>query len=766
MKMLGTKRLILRDWRIGDAADLFAYASTPTVSPAAGWAPHQAVEDSEKIIRHFIAEDDVWAIEERSTGRVIGSVGLHPRAKLAGEPVVELGYVLSPDWEGRGLMTEACKAVLAHAFLDRNLEEVYVAHFDGNDKSRRVIQKLGFLAEGEIMYQTASYGEQRSIRYRMTRAQYLENGRNTNMVKWNLEKLYKGFADPNFAEDLKRLDLAVARVNALAPSFHGHDAADQTIADYLEATVGLATVADRLYAFCSLTESVETTNQEAVKQINALRLKFTETTGTDTLFRKWLSGIPAFETVLANAAPIVREHAFMLREIIQNGKYDLDEKTEMLVAKLRQSGSNAWDRLQSLLTATVKVDYEGSQITLSQVRNLAYDKDPEVRRKAYLAELDCYQKIEAPVAFALNGIKGEVNTLCAERGYASPLDQALIQSRMGRPTLDAMIQAMTEALPMFRRYLRRKGELLGHPRGLPFYDLFAPMGGITRTYTIPEANAYVLKNFQSFNDRLFKMADKAFKTGWIDYTPRPGKVGGAFCSNIHSIGESRVMTNFDGSFGDIITIAHELGHAYHGECIFGESILNSNYTMPVAETASTFCETIVNKAALREATSKEEKLFLLESSIQDYTQVIVDILSRFLFERAVFEGRNTTVFDENELKDMMLDAQRKTYGDGLNPDLLHPYMWLCKSHYYSGTLSFYNFPYAFGLLFAKGLYARYLQDKPAFVAIYDDLLAATGRSTVEDAAKVAGIDVADPAFWRQSLQLLGEDIELFLKLTE
>ncbi|MDP3130724.1 MAG: GNAT family N-acetyltransferase, partial [Bacillota bacterium] len=748
------------------AADLYAYASTASVGPAAGWAPHQTIEESEKIIRHFIAEDDVWAIEERVSGCVIGSVGLHLRAKLAGEPVVELGYVLSPDWEGRGLMTEACKAVLAHAFLDRNCEEVYVAHFDGNDKSRRVIQKLGFLAQDEIMYQTASYGEQRSIRYRMTRLDYIENGRNANMVKWNLDRLYKGFSDPSFAEDLKRLDLAVTRVNALTPSLHGYATAEQTIAGYLEASVALATVADRLFAFASLTESVETTNQEAVKHLNALRLKITETTGTDTLFRKWLGGIPAFEKVLENGSPIIKEHAFMLREIIQNGKYDLDEKTEMLVAKLRQSGSNAWDRLQSLLTANVAVDYEGSPITLSQVRNLAYDKDPDVRRKAYLAELDCYRKIETPVAFALNGIKGEVNTLCEERGYASPLDQALIQSRMSRATLDAMLLAMNEALPVFRKYLRRKGELLGHPHGLPFYDLFAPMGGITRTYTIPEANAYVLKNFKSFNDRLFQMADKAFKTGWIDYTPRPGKVGGAFCSNIHSIGESRVMTNFDGSFGDIITVSHELGHAYHGECIFGESILNSNYTMPVAETASTFCETIVNKAALREATSMDEKLFLLESSIQDYTQVIVDILSRFLFESAVFDGRKTTVFDENELKDMILDAQKKTYGDGLDPDLLHPYMWLCKSHYYSGTLSFYNFPYAFGLLFAKGLYARYLKDKPAFVAIYDDLLAATGRSTVEDAAKVAGIDVTDPAFWRQSLSLLGEDIELFLKLTE
>ena len=765
MKTLETKRLILRPWRIEDAADLFAYASTATVGPAAGWTPHRDLAESERIIRGFIDADDVWAIEERESGRVIGSVGLHARAKLADRPVAELGYVLAPDREGKGLMTEACRAVLTHAFDTCGLPEIYVAHFDGNEKSRRVIQRLGFIAEADIMYETTACGPKRSIRYRMTRARYHDIGRNGIMRKWNLDKLYKDFEDSTFADDLKRLDLAIARINGLAPSFHGYDAASQVIERYLVASVELATVADRLMSFAGLTEAVETTNQTAVKHLNALRVKLTETTGTDTRFRKWLAKMPDVDGIIRDSGPIVKEHAFLLREIVENGRYDLDEKTETLIAKLRQSGSNAWDRLQSLLTATVTVGYDGKDITLSQVRNLAYDKDPEVRRRAYVAELEAYKKIEKPVAFALNGIKGEVNTLCDERGYASPLDQALALSRMSRATLEAMLQAMAEYLPVFRRYLRRKGELLGHRNGLPFYDLFAPMGGVDRTYSIPEANAYILRNFRTFNTRLAAMAEKAFAEDWIDYTPRPGKVGGAFCSNIHVIGESRVMTNFEGSFGDIITLAHELGHAYHGECIFGESILNSNYTMPVAETASTFAETIVNKAALRDAATKEEKIFLLESSIQDYTQVIVDIMSRYLFESAVFAGRRTTVFDENELKEMMLDAQRKTYGDGLDPDLLHPYMWLCKGHYYSGTLSFYNFPYAFGLLFAKGLYARYLQDQEGFVRIYDDLLAATGRSTVEETARIAGIDAGDPAFWRQSLALLAEDIEELLRLT-
>jgi oligoendopeptidase F len=261
------------------------------------------------------------------------------------------------------------------------------------------------------------------------------------------------------------------------------------------------------------------------------------------------------------------------------------------------------------------------------------------------------------------------------------------------------------------------------------------------------------------------MVERAFTEGWVDYLPRKGKVGGAFCANLPSIKESRVLTNFDGAFGDVITLAHELGHAYHGEAIFSESIINGEYPMPLAETASIFCETIVNQAAFKDASSKEEQIYLLEASLQDATQVIVDILSRFYFESALFSGRKHTVFDENELKDMMIEAQKKSYGDGLDPEFLHPYMWVCKSHYYSGYLSFYNWPYAFGLLFAKGLYAKYLQDQARFIPLYDELLSNTGKMSVEAVAKIAGIDVETPEFWHQSLGLLKNDIDLFLRLT-
>lgn len=334
---------------------------------------------------------------------------------------------------------------------------------------------------------------------------------------------------------------------------------------------------------------------------------------------------------------------------------------------------------------------------------------------------------------------------------------------MDEKTLYAMIIAMREFLPVFHKYYRKKAELLGYENGLPFYEMFAPMGEVNRTFTYDEAMKYIIDNFRTFSNRLADFVQNAYDNNWLDVEPREGKRGGAFCSNLHPIKESRILSNFNGSFSNMTTLAHELGHAYHGLNLRNESILNSRYPMPIAETASIFCETIVVNAALREA-SDDEALSILEASISDAGQVIVDIYSRFLFESELFERRKTHALSVNELKEIMMDAQKQAYGDGLDHNVLHPYMWLNKPHYYSAGLNFYNFPYAFGLLFSKGLYAEYLKRGEEFVKEYDELLNATGKNNIRDVALRMGIDVHDPEFFRNSLRLIEKDIEKFIEL--
>jgi pepF/M3 family oligoendopeptidase len=419
--------------------------------------------------------------------------------------------------------------------------------------------------------------------------------------------------------------------------------------------------------------------------------------------------------------------------------------------------------LTSTLLVEINIQGEEKRLPLPVVRNMAYSKDAETRRTAYEAELKSYEKIEESSAACLNGIKGEVITVSKLRGYKSPLDQTLEKSRLDRATLEAMLTAMRESLPSFRKFYLKKAEKLGHKNGIPFYDLFAPTGEGDMRFTYEEASKFVVNNFRTFSDKLADFAYNAFQKRWIDAEPREGKRGGAFCSNIHPIGESRILSNFTGSFSYVATLAHELGHGYHGSCLMDEGYLNSRYTMPIAETASIFCETIVKNAALKTA-SKEEAYTILEGDISDAGQVIVDIYSRFLFETELFRRREKASLSVNELKEIMINAQKEAYGEGLDPNILHPYMWINKPHYYYAGQNFYNFPYAFGLLFSKGLYAEYLKRGKSFVSDYDNLLAVTGKKKIADVTAMMNIDIHSVEFWRSSLKLIEKDIEKFIQL--
>lgn len=584
------------------------------------------------------------------------------------------------------------------------------------------------------------------------------------MSNWNLEKLYPSFDSKEFKEDLKRLDLIIEGLNGFKGRF---DECRETLEGYLRNLIEYNEVDGRLGTFSFLSKSTNTSDEDAINYLNYLMNRESDIAEVRTMAEKWIAGLDIER--MAEESSFIEEHLFYLNEIKTRDRYALDEKTELLLSKLSQSGGTAWSNLQGLLTSTLDVDMEveGEErtITLSEVRNLAYHKDGSVRKAAFEAELRSYEKIDKAIASALNSIKGEVNTITEFRGYSSPIEKTLVDSRMTQDTLDTLLLAIREYLPHFRRYLKRKAEILGHNKGLPFYELFAPIGNVDKIFTIEEAQAYILENFGSFSERLAGVARRAFDEGWIDYCPKKGKVGGAFCANIVPIKESRILSNFTGSFSDVLTLAHELGHAYHGECIFSESTLNTEYTMPVAETASIMCETIVMKRALSDA-GDGEKIFLLESSLQDITQVAVDILSRYIFEESVFNERRDTVLSSEQLKKIMIEAQKATYGEAMDEELLHPYMWINKGHYYRPSLNFYNFPYAFGALFGRGLYSQYLRDREEFVPKYDNLLRLTGQKTVEEAAQLAGIDVTDIQFWRGSLDQVKEDIDLFLELTE
>lgn len=585
------------------------------------------------------------------------------------------------------------------------------------------------------------------------------------MKQWSLDALYPSFDSKEYQESIVQIEELIGKMTVYANQefVDAFDAA-RKLKEYINMSEELRTILSKSYVYCMLTISTDAMNEEARKYMNKMQMLSSQTTLPATKFQKWVPTIPNLDSLIEEDDEL-KEVSFYLSRIVEGSKYLLSDSEEIVISKLTQTGSSAWGQLQGELTSTLKVDYEGKEITLSEVRNLSSDSSKEVRKKAYEAEMAAYPKIAQSVAYALNGVKGEVNQLCELRGFESALDQAVYNSRMQKSTLEALLSSMRDYLPKFHEYLKRKATLLGHESSLPYYDLFAPVGESSKEFTIDEAMEYIFTNFSSFSDELEQLARRAFDENWIDFTPRQGKRGGAFCANIHPIKQSRILTNFSGSFSSVITLAHELGHAYHGDQIFKERITNSSYTMPVAETASTFCETIVKNAALKDADDKE-KVFILEQSLKGSTQVIVDILSRFIFESNVFEARKTTPLNPRMLNEMMISAQKEAYGDSLDERYMMPYAWLNKSHYYRGGLSFYNFPYAFGLLFAKGIYAEFKRQGAPFVSKVNLLLQKTGQMTVEDVASLVGIDLSSKEFWNSSLDVIVEEIDLFLSLTK
>lgn len=587
-------------------------------------------------------------------------------------------------------------------------------------------------------------------------------------MRWSLNELYTSFDSKEYKDDLEKLNILMEEFSKWADeNLMSNDNPVEKIEKYIELSTKIRSTFSKLFSFASLTTSVEAKNEIALQYHDKLSVKYSDLTKSNVQFQSFMKDIDNLDELI-ESSELLKEHKFYLSQVKEHTKYMLSEKEEVLISKMSNTGSSAWTNLQNKISATllvdINIDGENKVLPLPAVRNLAYDKDPVKRKVAYEAELVAYKKIEESSAAALNGIKGEVITTSALRGFSSPLEETLVNSRMDKETLDAMLTAMKEFLPVFHKYYRKKAELLGYENGLPFYEMFAPMGEVNMTFTYPEAMEYIINNFKTFSDKLADFVQNAYDKNWLDVEPREGKRGGAFCSNLHPIKESRIMSNFDGSFSNMTTLAHELGHGYHGFNLKDESILNSGYPMPIAETASIFCETIVVNAALKEA-SDEERLSILESSISDAGQVIVDIYSRFLFETELFERRKTHGLSVNEFKEIMMDAQKQAYGDGLDHSVLHPYMWINKTHYYSAGRNFYNFPYAFGLLFSKGLYAEYLKRGDAFVKEYDELLNATGKNNIKDVALRMNIDVRNPEFFRNSLRLVEKDIEEFIKLS-
>jgi len=594
---------------------------------------------------------------------------------------------------------------------------------------------------------------------------------------WNLTSIFPSLKSDRFTraiEDLAaRVDDLDQHLGAINVSAAGGAAIETSeiahiINGYLDRMNETLTLYEDIDSYLYARVSTDSHDNDARQRLSEVGILASRIRTLRIRFQSWLSTVRDVLPEVVASGGSAGEHSFHLNELIHQSKYLMGNDEESLAAELALSGETAWEKLQSTVCSQVMVEFDRDgnmeQLPAAALQSIrCHHPDRAVRRRAYEAEIEAWEKVREPLASALNGVTGSVATLNRRRGRDDALHSSLDKSRIDRETLESLMSVMSESFPAFRKYMLKKAARLGQKK-LAWWDIFAPVGNSNHKFTFPEASEFIVDHFEGFSAPLASYAKKSFQNRWIDAEPREGKQGGAFCLEFPGAEQSRVLCNFDGSLEEVITLAHELGHAYHCECLIGTTQLQRVTPMTLDETASVFCETIVTDALLSQASTVEDELTILEAFLIDATQTIVDIASRFIFEKEVFERREKAELSADDFCEIMVRAQMETYGDGLDQRYHHPYMWAWKPHYYGANDSFYNYPYAFGLLFSLGLYSVYEKRGDSFVADYDKLLAGMGQASTTDLALGFGIDIRKPDFWRESVGVIEKRVARYLEI--
>jgi oligoendopeptidase F len=595
------------------------------------------------------------------------------------------------------------------------------------------------------------------------------------LPRWEMESVFgpePDAADRAYANAIAGIDELAALLDWLgvAPRDHGSVDAD-TVAAVTEVLAAVDRVGQEAaiqfsYLFCAV--SADSGNDAAQARLGELQQANVCLSQLRTRIVAWIGSLDT-EALIA-ASPVAQHHAYILRDAAVRAEHLMSRAEEELAAELAPSGAAAWFRLrqdvEAALMATIEVDGEVQTIPLAELDRFFSSPNRETRRRAYDANRETLQGARTPFAAALNGVKGEQIALLRRRNWDDPLDAALHLNRIDRPTLDAMMGAIRAAVPDLRRFLRAKARPLGIPV-LATYDLFAPVSEAGDVWPYGESVRFVTEQFATYSPRLAALAERATGERWIDAGPREGKTGGGFCAGVGN-GVSRILLNYTPNFIWMSAVAHELGHAYHDQAAHtaGRSWLQQSLTpATLAETASTFCETLVQEQVLAQA-NELSRLELLNGVIQG--QMINVFLTGIGFdtERAIFAQRPERQLSAEELTEISLVAQRDLFGDAIDQETLWSYHWASLPHYFLPDFWYYNFPYAFGMLFGLGLYARYREEPAGFPGRFDALLADTGMADAVDLAARFGIDLHSTAFWEAGLGTFRTRVDQFEALVD
>lgn len=590
------------------------------------------------------------------------------------------------------------------------------------------------------------------------------------MIKdYNLEDLYSTVDCKELVADLELLQKNIDLLNKHAKnSFISRDNAIEKLQKYIQVSEVVVNTYTKIISYCYLSYYANSDNKEAIGVAGQVEQIYAKHLETEALFKKWLKKVN-LTLGEVDSSEILKDYSYYIKSKAIEAKHTLSDKGEYIISSMKSVSSNAWSNLYyeqfSTLLVEVFVNDKIGKVPFSVAESMLANASNEEKQRIFKAEIEALKSIESIAATCLNNIKQEALILSKLRGYNSVLEETAAKSKMDLQTLELAMRKLEENLPLLQRYYMIKAKRMGYSDGLPFYEISNVKLESNKKYAIEEAKRLLISSYKNFSLPMSKFIEEAFDNGWIDTMAREKKFQGNFCMPLMPIKQMRVSTNFAGDISSVLSLAHELGHGYHFYCMKDESILNSEVPMAIIETPSIFSATIVNNALIKNA-NDEDQIELLGFDLDCIIGDILVMYSRYIFEKQLFELRKSKVLTAKEINDLMVNAQKKAFGDILDEKLLNQYAWVTKSQYYNSENNFYNFPYIFGDLLSKVFYAMYLEKGQEFVNKYEKFLANTGKGDLRDILRIVDIDINKPSFWDNTYMIIGDMIDRYIKLFE
>lgn len=595
----------------------------------------------------------------------------------------------------------------------------------------------------------------------------------TSKLRWDMESIFPGGSgSPEFEKFRKELsaDLEKATKHVEALQEKGDKA---TTEDWISTMVALRKLHERIdhggsFAYCLTSQDVN--DEKAMVILEEFSAFEATSDAIQTAIEGYAKSVDdaAWKDIISDKR--LSGEAFFWNEFREHARVKMEPRLEKLASELAVNGLHAWERLYSKMAGDLRAEFaddgKAEQLSMGQIKNKLSDPDRTVRKQAFDKYFAAWKSIEPLTAMQLNSLAGFRLSLYRARGWDDPLFEALLHGRVKRETVEAMWSAVQAHHGTVKKYIDAKKKYLGIDKFM-WYDQYAPVAKAEKKFTYDQAADFVVEHLSGFSRDMGEFARRAIDSRWIEAEDRTGKADGGYCTSLPLLKQSRIFMTFSGNYNEMMTLAHELGHAYHSYVLKDCDYFARSYPMSLAETASTFNELLVTDAALNATDDKDMKISLIDKKIEESFIMCCDIRSRFIFESNFYNERKKGSVPKDRLNEIMVEAQKEAFGDILDGDGYHPLFWASKQHFSISDLAFYNFPYTFGHLFAGGIYDRARKEGAAFADAYRGLLADTGSMTCEEVAKKhVGVDITKQDFWNDAVARSLSDVDEFVELTK